>query len=696
MARAERILAMDIGAASIKLSEFEIGDDGSMMLLRFAYREYEEELSDVTRMGVIAGLLRQMLAEGGFTAKRALVCLSGQLSLVRFSRLPIVNVDKKRIRQMAEFEATQNIPFEIRDVILDYQLVGFEGGEVVDIMSVVIKNDIVEQFTDAIISVSCEPILIDVSPAAIYNVGRACGVGDNECAMILNIGGRVSNLVFLDGEKFYSRTIPIAGNSITQQIAKEFGIGIPEAEELKRHHGFVSLGGAYAEPDSETAASISRIVRNVMARLHGEISRTINVFCSQQKGNKPTRLYLAGGSSILTYCDTFFGEKLKIPVEYFNPFKCVSLSPDIDRVKLQEVGHMFGECIGLGLRYAVQCPVELTLIPANIRRQQQLDRRKPFFIFSAVAIIALLGIVWYGLKQRVAAFTELNKTLSEAEAKVKDIINPIEEAQSKTNESKGQIEAMQDLIRQQATIPSILNEIYRLKPDYVWITAITPIMGKVDAIGGEEVKNNSEMMDPMGGPGGMGGGMGGGMFGGGPGGPDGMMGPDGMFMDGPVIDNNLIAGFEICGSAVKPDTSDVKFTIPKGFVFPFKVDKELPPGVPAITLKEPAENASAEEKEKYKAEVDAQLGKLNEIMREAIKNAGNTPELVFEAALRNSRIFDSDEKMTGITYDKTSDNVKNYSDFKIQVKLMAEIKAPSYEESQGGGGMDMMGGMPPM
>ena len=720
MARAERILAMDIGAASIKLSEFEIGDDGSMMLLRFAYREYEEELSDVTRMGVIAGLLRQMLAEGGFTAKRALVCLSGQLSLVRFSRLPIVNVDKKRIRQMAEFEATQNIPFEIRDVILDYQLIGFEAGEAVDIMSVVIKNDIVEQFTDAIFSVSCEPILIEVSPAAIYNVGRACGIGDNECSMILNIGGRVSNLVFLDGEKFYSRTIPIAGNSITQQIAKEFGISIPEAEELKRHHGFVSLGGAYAEPESETAAGISRIVRNVMARLHGEISRTINVFCSQQKGNKPVKLYLAGGSSILTYCDTFFSEKLKMPVEYFNPFKCVALSPDIDRIKLQEIGHVFGECIGLGLRYAVQCPVELTLIPANIRRQQQLDRRKPYFLFAAVAIIALLGVVWYGLKQRVAAFTELNATLGEAEAKVKEIINPIEEAQSKTNESKGQIEAMQDLIKQQATIPSILNEIYRLKPDYVWITAITPIMGKVDPIGGED-QNNPDMMDPMGmgmpGGGGMpvgagmpGGGMpGGGMPGGGgagmpgggmPGGMfagDPMMGPDGMWMDGPMIDNSLIAGFEICGSAIKPDSDEVKFTIPEGFVFPFKVDKELPPGVPAITMKEPAESASEEEKEKYKAEVEAQLSKLNEIMLEAIKKAGNTPELVFETALRNSRIFDSDEKMTGITYDKTSDNVKNYSDFKIQVKLMTEIKAPTFEEQQGGG-MDMMmgGGMPPM
>ena len=32
-------------------------------------------------------------------------------------------------------------------------------------------------------------------------------------------------------------------------------------------------------------------------------------------------MYLTGGSSILSYCDIFFAEKLNIPVEYFNPFQ---------------------------------------------------------------------------------------------------------------------------------------------------------------------------------------------------------------------------------------------------------------------------------------------------------------------------------------------------------------------------------------
>ncbi|MDP7345302.1 MAG: RNase adapter RapZ, partial [Alphaproteobacteria bacterium] len=49
-------------------------------------------------------------------------------------------------------------------------------------------------------------------------------------------------LLFLDGDRFFARTIPIAGYSITQQIAKEFAISPEEAEILKRRHGFVALG----------------------------------------------------------------------------------------------------------------------------------------------------------------------------------------------------------------------------------------------------------------------------------------------------------------------------------------------------------------------------------------------------------------------------------------------------------------------
>ena len=84
--------------------------------------------------------------------------------------------------------------------------------------------------------------------------------------MMLNIGGKFSSLIFLDGSNIFIRSIPIAGDAITQQISKEFNISFNEAEELKIRHGFVGLGGAYEEPDSVVASTVSKIIRNVPYR----------------------------------------------------------------------------------------------------------------------------------------------------------------------------------------------------------------------------------------------------------------------------------------------------------------------------------------------------------------------------------------------------------------------------------------------
>ena len=81
------------------------------------------------------------------------------------------------------------------------------------------------------------------------NAYYACVKRDpGACEMLLNIGGQSSSLVICEGDRIFVRSIPIAGDAITQQISKEFAIPFAEAEDLKGKHGFVALGGAYEDP----------------------------------------------------------------------------------------------------------------------------------------------------------------------------------------------------------------------------------------------------------------------------------------------------------------------------------------------------------------------------------------------------------------------------------------------------------------
>ncbi len=690
MARADHVLAIDIGATSIKVGEFEYAARAQPCLVNFATREYEEELTDSTRSVVVAGLLRQMLVESSFQSRRALLSLSGQSAFTRFVKLPPFSEDEKRIRQIVEFEAKQNVPFNMDEVIWDYQLIANPDDEEMDVMFVVIKNDIVEQMTSAVQAVGLEPLLVDIAPAACYNAARANHLGDDDCAMVLNIGGRSTNLLFVDRFRFFARTIPIAGHAITQQIAKEFGIGMAEAEELKRRHGFVARGGAYAEPESEVAASVSKIVRNVMARLHGEINRSISVYRAQQRGNRPSRMFLTGGSSTLTYCDQFFAEKLQIDVSYFNPFQVVSLGPAVDRQRLQEVAHMFSEVIGLGLRYRLPCPVEVTLVPETLRRQQALRRKKPFVFAAIGAVLILLLVSLMASLNQSRLYARTLAQVKNERAGVESFATRIRSYRSDADNRKRQTQAIVDLLHQRRRWPDVYNELYRLKPDNLWFHSIEPILGEVQPAasagsrgttgmeGGMLGASGSGMMGMGLGPGMMGpsgaagfpgaagapeesaaagesgGGIGGGMMGGGMMG-GGMMG-GGMMggMDtqsGGTYSSQTISGLRLSGHGVVLGGANTAAAI--------RAAAEAVSGQGAAAG-EPSEDEAASENETPEQ-------RFAKALERAARQA--TPELAFLELVRASELFDPDKEYTDIVSYVPPQNIDNLSTFTIQIKF---------------------------
>jgi type IV pilus assembly protein PilM len=475
MAKNESILAVDIGACSLKMASFTFPGENRLVLENFAYTEFAGDLDAEDYKVALREALHSIIAENNFTEKKVYFSFSGQSAFIRFVKLPPMGDEEGRVKQVVEFEARQNVPYPIEEVIWDYQLIGdIEDGSEIETMFVVVKNDIINDFTEAIEEVGKEPLLVDVAPTVAYNAARANAIGGDDCAMILNIGGRCSSLIFIDSGRFFVRTIPIAGFTVTQQISKEFGISFEDAEELKKKHGFVALGGAYEEPDSEVASTVSKIVRNVMTRLHGEINRSINVYRSQRKGTKPTKLYLAGGSSVMAFTPRFFSEKLKIPVEYMNPFQVVSLASHIDREALAEVAHMFSEVIGLGLRYAAECPIEISLIPPSLRMQHEIRRKAPYFYASAASLIFCLLIFLWSVgrnKTRAEKMAELADSVRE---RTNDMLSNITMAlEEKSTQDSEYNQAKKKLANRDAWI-KLLNELQSLLPDNTWLTKIAP------------------------------------------------------------------------------------------------------------------------------------------------------------------------------------------------------------------------------
>jgi type IV pilus assembly protein PilM len=396
MLNAKSFLAVDFGAGTLKLATFEINEAGALCLRDFKLKPLGPEgAAEATRETALLKSLRETLAETGAAARNINVCAPGFQVFSKFVKLP--PVDAGKVTQIIQYEAQQNVPFPLAEVVWDYQILGSSSTGELEVLLVAIKSEIVEGLFRIAQEAKLRLQLCDVSPAALCNAFRY-NYGDLEdCTMLLDIGAKTSNLLFFEKGKVFSRSISLGANSITQDFASEAKLKFEIAEQIKVAEGFVSLGGAYEEPENPNQAAISKIARQFMTKLHIQVNQTIQFYRGQMGGAAPQRLFLAGGASIMPYTAQFFAEKLNAPVEYFNPFRNVQIDPAVNLEELARVAHSLGEVVGLGLRNLANCPVEMNLMPESTLRWRAFNEKKPYFtatVFSLVAVAFAVGFLF--------------------------------------------------------------------------------------------------------------------------------------------------------------------------------------------------------------------------------------------------------------------------------------------------------------
>ena len=472
----DRILALDIGASTVKVGEFQASKTHGLRLTNFNYAdlgidpEHEEN-----RKALIVSTIRNVLREKNIRTSRVVFSVSGQSVFTRFVKLP--PVDESKVVQIIQYEAQQNVPFPIDEVIWDYQLVGNTQQGELEVVLLAIKSDIIEELNEGVESAELRTETVDVAPMALYNSVRY-NEGDTEgCTMVVDIGARTTNLLFLEKNRVFSRSIPIAGNAITQSVAAEFNIPFLEAEQLKRSKGFVALGGAYAEPGDEQQARVSKIIRNVMTRLHAEVARSINFYRSQQGGSAPSRMLLSGGTSILPYTDRFFQEKIQIPIEYFNPFRNVDIDPSISREELARCAHFFGEVVGLGLRRLTKCPLEVNLLPRSIRARMLMEQKRPYLAGAAICVL-LIPLCWWAYTTKTASLQEQQREdVSRQVEALQSLDKSVKNEKSQLADLTSKADEITSLVQQRSFWPELLQDLNtRLEPN-LWIVALTPQSG---------------------------------------------------------------------------------------------------------------------------------------------------------------------------------------------------------------------------
>jgi type IV pilus assembly protein PilM len=470
MKKPTEILSIDLGTSALKAGQYRFDNAGGMTLTGFAVSAFAEPLDDGNAREQVRSAMQAILRSPQISARKAVVAVTGQSAFMRFVELPPIDMDAQRAEQLVRYEIEQSIPFAMDEITWDFQLAPLPNGET-EFMLAATRNQSLNQRLAGIEDAGVTVESVDYGPAALYNLCRALRLDNDGPALVVDIGCRSTTLAFVEDSRCFLRVLPYGSAVITQAVAKELQIPAAEAEQLKRRHGFVALGGAWEKPESEVATVVSVVSRNAMTRLHVEIKRSVSRFRSHYKGHRPQYVYLSGGGSIMPYTREFLEEKMRAQVHYLNPFKLTALTNPGDP-DLAEVPHLFAQATGAALKASRECPVDINLT-TEVIRQRRYWRSRRWTLTAAAAMWFILLFCIALVNHRKAELYERAIAMRTLQVdSLGRLQREIGRAAGDTSVATAEYQRARDILERRHTWTEALNAVQDACPDDVWLHAV--------------------------------------------------------------------------------------------------------------------------------------------------------------------------------------------------------------------------------
>ncbi|MDI1249924.1 MAG: pilus assembly protein PilM [Lacunisphaera sp.] len=364
--------------------------------------------SEDTWLENTANALRSLRARVKTVGPVVLV-LPAHLALTKFIKTPRVGPAQRE--KIIRFEAGENIPYALADVVWDSVVAGERAGELVVLLAAS-KLEAVEPLCAAVQAAGFEPRLVLPTPLATLAAHRLVHPAQIGSSLVLNIGARSTVLLLVESTGFMARTLALGGNSVTQQIAESQDCDPGEAEAIKL---------------AERNAGLTADARETFAtRLAQEITRSVLHFRRQSDMAQPDRVHLSGGGARLAGLAEALAAKLKVPVDHLEALGSVEVARGSAPDDVAGPGSTLADLVGAAATQLQPDQPVLNLLPPKWRRQENHRRRQPWLIAAAVlAVAALLPPVFYyrainsAVRHKIAAIEHEIAPLREREARIR-------------------------------------------------------------------------------------------------------------------------------------------------------------------------------------------------------------------------------------------------------------------------------------
>ena len=367
----KNVLGLDLGSHTIKAVELAQGLR-TVEVVRLHAEPRDPELS-------LANQVTRMLSIQSFRRDNVVAALRGDRISVR--RLSFPFAEKRRVAQAVPFELEDQVPFDIADMVTDWQLVEREGTQS-HVVSVLAPRTEVSALIETLHQARCDARIIESEGLVLANLASSFEFPGTR--LLVDIGhAKTAICAVRSGKPVAARSIGIAGRSFTEAVAQERLLSLEQAERWKHERGVAEPGVGSPFPRADA----------VLGRLANELVR----FAQSLEAQLPEGIggiVLFGGGAQLDRIDGWLAERTGLPTERLGlPRQDAGLDKIMDGAPL-----VLAPALALALRGSARATTRMNL------RQDEFARRADFSRFRReygttgilAAVVAILALVSFG------------------------------------------------------------------------------------------------------------------------------------------------------------------------------------------------------------------------------------------------------------------------------------------------------------
>lgn len=337
------LIGIDIGSSSVKLVQLSPFKDSYQLLNAAVLPLPSEAIVDNTLMdtAVVVDTVKGLMNSLGIKTKEVACSISGNSVIIRKITLPAMTTDE--LEEQISWEAEQYIPFDIKDVNIDFQIL---GPDTLDpsknqVLLVASKKDIINDYVSIFSEAGLSLCVMDVDSFAVQNTFEINTDNLEDVVALVNVGAGVINInVVRSAGSLFTRDVQMGGNLYTEEIQKQLGVDAQEAETLKKL------------ASEQTAGGLAEVISRVNDTLAQEIRRSVDFYNSTAGGDERiSKLVMSGGCSKMPGLRDVIKQKLGLDVDILNPFEKIQISDkDFDAEYIQEIAPLMAVGVGLAIR----------------------------------------------------------------------------------------------------------------------------------------------------------------------------------------------------------------------------------------------------------------------------------------------------------------------------------------------------------